>query len=104
MTQLDYVQTSNVLYLDRNYNDTLGLLHEDAYLDSIRVSLAGINSKIVEVRVRSPLDLAVSKLSRFSDQDRLDIEALAREKLIRQSAAATRQRGPRRLYRQYRCP
>jgi hypothetical protein len=63
MTQLDYVQTSNVHYLDRNYNDTLGLLHEDAYSDSIRVSLAGINNKIIEVRVLSPLDLAVSKLS-----------------------------------------
>jgi hypothetical protein len=63
MTQLDYVQTSNVHYLDRNYNDTLALLHEDAYSDSIRVSLAGINNKIIEVRVLSPLDLAVSKLS-----------------------------------------
>jgi len=29
-----------------------------------------------------PLDLAVSKLSRFSEQDRLDIRALARERLI----------------------
>jgi Nucleotidyltransferase of unknown function (DUF6036) len=81
---------ARVLYLDRNYNDTLGLLHEDAYSDSIRVSLAGINSKIVEVRVLNPLDLAVSKLSRFSDQDRLDIEALAREKLI--NAKALRRR------------
>ena len=71
-----------VLYFDRNYNDTLGLLHEDAQADSGRVDLAGVDAKVLEVRVLSPLDLAVSKLSRFSDQDRADIELLAREKLI----------------------
>ena len=35
-----------------------------------------------QVRVLAPLDLAVSKLSRFSDLDREDIETLAREKKI----------------------
>ena len=71
-----------VLYFDRNYNDTLGLMHEDAQADSERVDWAGVDGKVLEVRVLSPLDLAVSKLSRFSDQDRADIELLAREKLI----------------------
>ena len=69
-----------VLYFDRNYND--GLMHENAQADSGRVDLAGVDGKVLEVRVLSPLDLAVSKLSRFSDQDRADIELLAREKLI----------------------
>ncbi len=71
-----------VLYFDRNYNDTLGLMHEDAQADSVRINLPGLDSKVLEVRVLSALDLAVSKLSRFSDQDREDIELLAREKLI----------------------
>ena len=73
---------ARVLYLDRNYNDSLGLLHENAYKDSVSVAIPGVNSKIIDVRVLGPLDLAVSKLSRFSDQDRRDIEALARERLI----------------------
>lgn len=73
---------ARLLYLDRNYNDTLGLMHEDAQGDSQRVDIPGNNGKILEVRVLKPLDLAVSKLSRFSGQDREDIELLAREKLI----------------------
>ncbi len=73
---------ARVLYFDRNYNDTLGLMHEDAQADSERLDLPGVDGKVLEVRVLTPLDLAVSKLSRFSDQDRADIELLAREKLI----------------------
>ena len=73
---------ARVLYLDRNYNDTLGLLHEHAYEDSERLELAATDPAILEVRVLAPLDLAVSKLSRFADADREDIEVLAREKLI----------------------
>ncbi len=73
---------TRILYLDRNFNDSLGLLHEDAYAASIPVSLPGVDARLIEVRVLSPLDLAVSKLSRFSDQDRADIECLARERRI----------------------
>jgi hypothetical protein len=81
---------ARVLYLDRNYNDILGLLHEDAYKDSQPVELPGIDRKLLEVRVLSPLDLAVSKLARFSDQDRDDIELLARERLIDAAALCER--------------
>jgi hypothetical protein len=73
---------ARLLYLDRNYNDTLGLMHEDAYDDSERLELPGTDPGILEVRVLAPVDLAVSKLSRFGDTDREDIEILAREKLI----------------------
>lgn len=73
---------ARVLYLDRNYNDTLGLMHEDAYDESERLELPGTDPAILEVRVLAPLDLAVSKLARFGDADREDIEILAREKLI----------------------
>lgn len=81
---------ARVLYLDRNYNDSLGLLHENAFDDSVSVTIPGVNGKLIDVRVLSPLDLAVSKLSRFSDQDRKDIEALAHERLI--SAKVLRRR------------
>lgn len=73
---------ARVLYLDRSYNDTLGLMHEDAHADAEKLALSGNDGKVVEVRVLTPLDLAVSKLSRYSGQDREDIELLAREKLI----------------------
>jgi Nucleotidyltransferase of unknown function (DUF6036) len=76
--------------LDRNYNDSLGLLHENAFEDSVAMTIPGVNAKFIDVRVLSSLDLAVSKLSRFSDQDRIDISALARERLI--SSKALRRR------------
>lgn len=73
---------ARLLYLDRNYNDTLGLLHEDAHEDSRPIDIPGIDKKLIDVRVLSPIDLAVSKLSRFADQDREDILLLAKEGLI----------------------
>ena len=71
-----------LLYLDRNYNDTLGLMHEDADGDALRVEIKGIDRKVLDARVLTSLDLAVSKLARFSDQDREDILLLAGRKLI----------------------
>ena len=81
---------ANVLYLDRNYNDTLGLMHEDAYADSKAVSIPGVDRKIIDVRTLAPVDLAVSKLARFSDQDREDIEVLAQNGLIDSVSLKTR--------------
>ncbi len=79
-----------LLYFDRNYNDTLGLLHKDAYDDANAISLPGVDAAILDVRLLSPLDLAISKLGRFSNQDREDIRTLARSGLI--NADALRQR------------
>lgn len=73
---------ARLMYLDRNYNDTLGLLHEDAYDDSRPVEIPGVDKNLIEVRVLSPVDLAVSKLARFTDQDRDDVQLLARKGLI----------------------
>jgi hypothetical protein len=81
---------ARLLYLDRNYNDTLGLMHEDAYHDSERLDLPGNDPAILEVRVLAPVDLAVSKLARFGDADREDIEILAREKLVDASSLRKR--------------
>jgi hypothetical protein len=73
---------AQLLFFDRQYNDTLGLLHEDAYDDSLPLQLDGIDAAVLDVRLLSPLDLAVSKLGRFSEQDRNDIIALAKLKLV----------------------
>jgi hypothetical protein len=64
---LDARGEPRLLYFDRQYNDTLGLLHEDAMRD-----------------------LAVSKIGRFEEHDRGDIAALSQDGLI--TARALRRR------------
>lgn len=81
---------ARLLYFDRQYNDSLGLLHEDAYEDSVALALEGGNAAVLDVRLLAALDLAVSKIGRFSSQDRDDIAALARHRLI--TATALRRR------------
>lgn len=78
----DHDGAARLLYFDRQYNDTLGLMHEAAYDDSLPLTLDGIDSRVLDVRILTPLDLAVSKLGRFSEQDRSDIAALARRGLV----------------------
>lgn len=70
------------VYLDASYNDTLGPLHENAFQDSSALEIAGINPAKVDVRVLAPMDLAISKLGRFSDLDKDDIAAMAAAGLI----------------------
>ena len=81
---------ARMLYFDRNYSDTLALLHEDAYDDSTPLTLDGVDAKVLDVRLLSPVDLAVSKLGRFASHDRDDIASLARHGLI--SSKALRER------------
>jgi hypothetical protein len=81
---------ARLLYFDRQYSDTLALMHEAAQADSVPLSLPGIDAHRLDVRLIAPLDLAVSKLSRFSEQDRDDIVTLARRKLIKAAALRSR--------------
>ena len=81
---------ARLLYFDTQYNDSFALLHHDAYDDALPISVEGVDSRRLEVKLLTPLDLAVSKLSRFSAQDQDDISALARAGLI--DAAALRRR------------
>ena len=81
---------ARLLYFDRQYNDTFALLHEDAREDSVPLLLKEVNFKILNLRLLSPLDLAVSKISRLSSQDVADIKSLARHGLVR--AAPLRRR------------
>ena len=79
-----------LLYFDRQYNDTLGLLHENAHQDSIPLSMPGVDERVLEVRALSPVDLAVSKVGRFEDHDRDDIATLAHHGLITERAVRRR--------------
>ncbi len=74
--------TTRILYYDRQYNDTFALIHENADADSRPIALPGIDAAILDVRLFAPVDLAVSKISRFADHDQEDIAALARHGLI----------------------
>jgi hypothetical protein len=67
--------TEQVVYLDTNYNSTFALMHEDYLNDAIPVDL-GVGQ--ILVHVLSPVDLAVSKIARFADNDKEDIAALVR--------------------------
>ncbi|HOL63868.1 MAG TPA: DUF6036 family nucleotidyltransferase [Accumulibacter sp.] len=67
--------TPQVVYLDTNYNPNFALLHEDYLDDSIPLDL-GVDQ--IRVHVLSPVDLAVSKIARFADNDKEDIAALVR--------------------------
>ncbi len=65
------------LYLDNNYNPTFGLLHENHERDAVEWTGIGNERRRIHLYVLSPLDLAVTKISRFSPQDREDILGLA---------------------------
>ena len=79
-----------LLYFDRQYNDTFALKHEHAYDDSVPLTLKRINASVLDVRLLSALDLVVSKISRFSSQDRDDITTLAKHGLIKSAALRRR--------------
>jgi Nucleotidyltransferase of unknown function (DUF6036) len=61
------------LYFDTNYNSSFALLHEDYLDDAIPMDI-GIEQ--IRLHILSPLDLAVSKIARFSDNDKRDIADL----------------------------
>jgi hypothetical protein len=67
--------SQQVVYLDTNYNSSFALMHEDYLHDAIPVELGLAH---LRVHVLSPVDLAVSKIARFADNDKEDIAALVR--------------------------
>ena len=86
----DADSAARLLYFDRQYNDSLALIHEDAYDDSVPLTLTGVDNRTLDVRLLSALDLAVSKISRFSNQDHEDIRSLAKHGLISSDALRRR--------------
>lgn len=65
--------TPQLVYLDTNYNPSFALMHENYQDDAIPVDL-GVDQ--IRLHVLSPVDLAVSKIARFADNDKEDIAAL----------------------------
>jgi hypothetical protein len=90
VTYRDSDGAPRLLYFDRQYNEMFALMHEDAHEASVPLTLKHVDASVLEVRLLSALDLAVSKISRLSSQDRDDIIALARQGLI--SSEALRRR------------
>jgi hypothetical protein len=86
---------ARLLYFDTQHNDAYGLLHEDAYDDAVKIELPGIDRSRLDLRLLSPIDLAVSKLARYEIHDQDDIRALARAGLI--DAASVRRRAEQAL-------
>jgi hypothetical protein len=90
VTYQDPDGAARLLYFDRQYNDTLAIMHEDAHDDSVPLTLKGIDASILDVRLLAALDLAVSKIGRFSGQDRDDITTLGRQGLIKSAGLRRR--------------
>lgn len=67
--------TREAVYFDTNYNSTFALMHENYTDDAIPLDMGMEN---IRLYVLSPLDLAVSKIARFADNDKDDIAALVR--------------------------
>lgn len=70
--------TRETVYFDTNYNSSFALMHEDYIDDAIPLDLGVAQIKL---HVLSPLDLAVSKIARFADNDKEDIAELVRHGL-----------------------
>lgn len=82
---VDYTRTDGTpsfIYFDTQYNDTFALLHEDYRQDCVVWEGFDNAKRIIQVKVLSPLDLAVSKVARYSSQDREDILLLAEHGLF----------------------
>jgi hypothetical protein len=65
-----------LVYIDTNYNSAFALMHEDYMDDAIPAGDMGLEH--FKVFVLSPVDLAVSKIARFADNDKDDIAQLVR--------------------------
>lgn len=79
--------TPQVIYLDTNYNASFALLHEDYLDDALAVDI-GVDR--IRLHVLAPVDLAVSKIARFADNDQADIAALVRHGLTSADAIERR--------------
>lgn len=80
----DAAGSPRLLYFDTQYNESFALVHPDAHDDSVPLDLPGFARGRVEVRLFSPLDLAVSKLARFAEHDQDDIRTLAHAGLVKE--------------------
>lgn len=80
---VDYLNGDDyeTLVYDFNYSNTLGPLHED-YLDRA-IPLEGFTGENpLQISVAAGVDVAISKLDRFTERDKSDIETLIRSRRV----------------------
>lgn len=80
---VEYLREDNSrssIYLDPTYNDTFALTHPDHRENCVEWQGIGNEHRLIHLLVFSPLDLAVSKIARFSENDQADILALAKHR------------------------
>ena len=70
------------VYIDRQYNSMFGLLHEDYRENAFRVGERLGGGRVFDIHVLSPLDLAISKVVRWAENDQEDVMELARQGLL----------------------
>lgn len=81
--------SDQLIYLDTNYNPTFALMHEDYQVDARAID---IGTTMLRLHILSPVDLAVSKISRFAWNDQEDIAALVRAGLTDGASISSRAR------------
>lgn len=77
--------SENVLYVDKNYNSALSLLHEDYIQNSIpleEIPFSEYDKIKIKPYVLSALDIAISKIDRFSLNDQTDIKNMYNKNLF----------------------
>lgn len=79
-----------LVYFDLNYSTSFSLIHPDFEKDAYRVEGSEFEDPKIQLYVVAPLDLALSKVSRFEENDREDIAELARHNLIDPAALVDR--------------
>lgn len=90
---IDYMRETggqSCIYFDTTYNDTFALLHPDHRESCLAWEGIGNEHRLIRLLVFSPVDLAVSKLSRFSPNDQADILALAQHRYFDSAQLQTR--------------
>lgn len=75
-------QLKKIVYFDANYNTNFSLIHPDFENDSFRVLGDEFKSDKLQLHLISPVDLVLSKLARFKDNDREHVIAFALDKLV----------------------
>ena len=83
------IEGEEPVYFDTNFNPMFALVHENYQRDAVPVEL-GVDH--IDLRLLSPVDLAVSKIARFADVDREDITSLVQAGLTDAAAIAQRAR------------
>ncbi len=76
----DDAGTERTIVLDRNYTSAIALLHPDAFNESTAFMVSA--NKRLNLRLITPLDLAVTKVGRFLDHDQHDLKLLAKAGLL----------------------